>query len=33
MSGHVAHMGETRGVYRDLAGKPEVKETTRQIQA
>ena len=24
-AGHVAHMGERRGVYRDLVGKPEGK--------
>jgi len=24
-AGHVAHMGERRGVYRDLVGKPECK--------
>jgi len=26
--GHVARMGEERGVYRVLLGKPERKETT-----
>jgi len=25
-AGHVAHMGERRGVYRVLVGKPEVKK-------
>ena len=25
MTGHVARMGERRGVYRDLVGKPEVR--------
>jgi len=25
MSGHVAHMGEGRGIYRVLVGKPEGK--------
>jgi len=24
-AGHVARMGERRGIYRDLVGKPEVK--------
>ena len=24
-AGHVAHMGERRGIYRGLAGKPEGK--------
>jgi len=24
-AGHVAHMGERRGVYRDFVGKPEGK--------
>ena len=27
-AGHVARMGERRGVYSDLVGKPEGKETT-----
>jgi len=27
-AGHVARMGEERGVYRVLVGKPEGKETT-----
>jgi len=26
-AGHVAHMGEERGVYRVLVGKPEGKRT------
>jgi len=30
---HVARMGERRGVYRVLAGKPERKETTLKTQA
>jgi len=29
---HVAHMGERRGIYRVLVGKPEGKETTRKMQ-
>jgi hypothetical protein len=32
-AGHVARMGERRGVYRGLVGKPEGKETTWKIQA
>jgi len=28
VAGHVAHMGEERGVYRVLLGKPEGRETT-----
>ena len=27
-AGNVAHMGEERGVYRVLVGKPEMKETS-----
>jgi hypothetical protein len=27
-AGHVERMGEGRGVYRDLTGRPEDKETT-----
>jgi hypothetical protein len=27
-AGHIAHMGERRGIYRVLVGKPEGKETT-----
>jgi hypothetical protein len=30
---HVARMGEERGVYRVLVGKPERKETTVETQA
>ena len=32
-AGHVARMGERRGVYRVLVGKPRGKETTRETQA
>jgi hypothetical protein len=31
-AGHVARMGEGRGVYMVLVGKPEGKETTGEIQ-
>jgi hypothetical protein len=31
--GHVARMGEGRGVYRVLVGKPEGKETAGETQA
>ena len=31
-AGHVARMGEGRGLYRVLVGKPEGKETTREAQ-
>jgi hypothetical protein len=33
LAGHVARMGEERGVYRVLVGKSEVKETTGETQA
>jgi len=32
-AGHVARMGERRGVYRVLVGKTRVKEATRENQA
>ena len=32
-AGHVTRMGERRGVYRVLVGKPEGKETTWETQA
>jgi hypothetical protein len=32
-AGHVAHMGDSRGVYRVLVGKPEGKKTTWKTQA
>ena len=32
-AGQVARMGERRGVYRVLVGKPEGKETTWETQA
>ena len=32
MAGHVARMGERRGVYRVLVGKPEGKEITWETQ-
>ena len=31
--GHVAHMGDRRGLYGVLFGKPEGKETTWKTQA
>ena len=30
--GHIAHMGERRGIYRVLVGKTEGKETIRKTQ-
>ena len=30
LAGHVAHMGEERGVYRILVGKPEGKRPLRR---
>jgi len=32
-AGHVARMGERRGGYRVLVGKPDGKETTWQTEA
>jgi hypothetical protein len=32
-AGHVARLGEGRGVYRILVGKPEEKETTGETHA
>ena len=32
-AGHVAHIGEGRGVYRVLVAKSEGKETTGETQA
>jgi hypothetical protein len=32
-AGHVAHMGERRGVYRILVGRPEGKRPLGKIQA
>ena len=32
-AGHVAHMGERRGIYRVLVGKPGVKETAWETLA
>jgi len=32
-AGHVARMGERRGVYRVLVGKPKENETTWETQA
>ena len=32
-AGHVARMGERRGVYRDLVGKPEGKENSWETHA
>ena len=30
-TGHVIHMGERRGVYRVLVGKPEGKRALKQV--
>jgi len=32
-AGHVARMGERRGIYRVLVGRPEDKETIWEIKA
>jgi len=32
-AGHVAQMGERRGAYRVLVGKPEGKDTNRKTKA
>jgi hypothetical protein len=32
-AGHVAHMGERRGIYRVLVGKPEGKRPLGQTKA
>jgi predicted transcriptional regulator of viral defense system len=33
LAGHIARVGERRGVYRVLVGKPEGKKTLVEIQA
>jgi len=32
LAGHVAHMGERRGIYRVLVGKPEGKRQLRRLR-
>jgi len=32
-AGHIARMGEKRGVYRDLVGKPEVKRALERSRS
>jgi hypothetical protein len=32
MGGHVAHMGESRGIYRVLVGKPEGKRPLERLR-
>jgi len=33
MGGHVAHMGESRGIYRVLVGKPEGKRPLERLRS